>query len=780
MRKLLLATAALLFFTSSGIAQTITIGDTQIESAEDNGNGNLLLLQQATLTQSAIVNSLSFYTTNHSGNLQLGIYDASGPGGSPGNLLAVTVDGATVTGWNTQSVVAPVTLVPGTYWLAYLPSSDHLAFRKQNHSGPCWMISVSYRSGMPTTFPTNPSSCTPTTWSFYATLIPTAPPIPLDRHTVWQPGVTYNTDGIPGRTDVYMTLSPTGGDDTAAIQEALDGCLPGTVVQLTAGVFNITGNGLHFVSPNCTLRGVGPGKGLSTGINGVASGNTNAETFAVDSSATQLIKADRVTNPSYAILYIGYNPGQFSTSIDFAADATQGSNSLTLTSNPGIQVGEIVLVDMITDNDPDVFWGLAHDPPGGGSRRWFMRQDRSINQIMEVTAVDGNTITFATPFHHTFTVAEQAQVSRYAQPVVQGIGIEDIFFFGGMGGDFHGNVSMGLCAYCWIKHIEAFWSVGTSVGLYGTYRSELRDSYIHESAGPNPGGAGYFTGLNYGASDNLFENNIMWSGNKEIVMRATGGGNVIAYNYMDDSFGLTYPYTPEAGVNAGHYTTPHMELLEGNYSQNYKGDAYWGNSIDITVFRNQLSGLRAAHPPLNTYTSNQGGNIFPYGDYFGRTAVDIQAHSWRTNMVGNVLGFKDQSFLTYNSPTFSVAQTSWIFEDLDNSVNNSDWSHQPVYMWHIGAEQDPSGWTWVSTTYQTRLRQGNWDWYTKSQTWLGIGGTQSNPLGSPQTIPNSLYLTSAPGFFGANTWPFVDPSTGTTYTLPAKARFDAGTPNNLN
>ena len=50
---------------------------------------------------------------------------------------------------------------------------------------------------------------------------------------------------------------------------------------------------------------------------------------------------------------------------------------------------------------------------------------------------------------------------------------------------------------------------------------------------------------------------------------------------------------------------------------------------------------------------------------------------------------------------------------------------------------------------------------------------------TPQTIPNSMYLTSAPAFFGSNTWPWVDPTTGTTYTLPAKARFDAGTPNQI-
>ena len=50
---------------------------------------------------------------------------------------------------------------------------------------------------------------------------------------------------------------------------------------------------------------------------------------------------------------------------------------------------------------------------------------------------------------------------------------------------------------------------------------------------------------------------------------------------------------------------------------------------------------------------------------------------------------------------------------------------------------------------------------------------------SPRTIPKSFYLTGKPSFFGANPWPWVEPTTGTTSTLPAKARYDAGTPNTV-
>src|SRR5262249_41144518 len=72
----------------------------------------------------------------------------------------------------------------------------------------------------------------------------------------------------------------------------------------------------------------------------------------------------------------------------------------------------------------------------------------------------------------------------------------------------------------------------------------------------------------------------------------------------------------------------------------------------------------------------------------------------------------------------------------------------------------------------TVIRDGNYDYLTNSQRW------HNTPGGF--TIPSSMYLgTAKPAFFGSNPWPWVDPTTGTIYALPAKARYDAGTPNGI-
>jgi hypothetical protein len=619
--------------------------------------------------------------------------------------------------------------------------------------------------------------------------LPVGQIIPASRMTDWtKPGLTAR-GGIPHRTTIFRTLSPLGGtqDDDPQIQAAINACPEGQVVQLTAGVFRINGGegwrGIVINKNNITLRGVGPGRGLGTG---------NGGKFVPDPTATQLMKVnfEGATEP---IRLNSVDPGQNTLSINLAADAPVGGNTITLASNP-FRVGEFLLIDQVTNDHPDVFWGLAHDPPGGGSRRWFSRQDRSLGQIIEVTAVSGNTITIATPLHCTFSPKYTAQVMRFNpdSPTVTGVGIEDLYIYGGGGG--HGCITFVNCAYCWIKHVECHWFRGRTVGFIMCYRCELRDSYLHETPDPNPGGAGYIIDLQWYTSDCLIENNISWYGNKNITMRCCGGGNVIAYNYMDDAFGAGYPDLPEAGLNTEHMTTSHMELCEGNYSHNFTAGDYWGNTIDVTLFRNHLSAIRAAHPPLDTFTTSDGK--VPYCDIgMPRMAASVHAHCWRHNFVGNVLGKQGQQLIrspgrhgigrfrfgnavldwfasALGKRGYQRAQTHWLYEQLDRLSPGGE-----VPMWYIGAEQDPGTWTFQPTTYQTVLREGNFDWFTQKQRWHGIGGRGPTDTSTPKPIPNSLYLSSKPAFFGSNPWPWVDPSTGATYVLPAKARFDAGTPN---
>ena len=164
-----IATSAVVTVTvSNPPVSTITIGETSILSVTDSNNGNRLVAQRATLSQTATIRSLSFYVVTASGDLRLGIYDATGPGGGPGAKKAETDSITPTTGWNTANVITPVPLPPGTYWLAYLPSMNGLKFKGESSGGTSKLYSFPFAT-MPATFSTTPGSSV-WRWSLYATL----------------------------------------------------------------------------------------------------------------------------------------------------------------------------------------------------------------------------------------------------------------------------------------------------------------------------------------------------------------------------------------------------------------------------------------------------------------------------------------------------------------------------------------------------------------------------------------------------------------------------------
>jgi len=169
---------------------SMTIGETGLLPITDGSNGNLMVAQNAVLSQAGSLQSLSFYVTQVGGTLRLGLYDATGPNSGPGTKLAETNEISPVLGWNTASVITPVTLAPGTYWLAYLPSSNSLQFLLTLASGSYTYYSFPY-GVMPATYSTSPGAGIGH-WSFYATLntvsadpAPTPTPTPSPTPPWW-------------------------------------------------------------------------------------------------------------------------------------------------------------------------------------------------------------------------------------------------------------------------------------------------------------------------------------------------------------------------------------------------------------------------------------------------------------------------------------------------------------------------------------------------------------------------------------------------------------------
>ncbi len=534
-----------------------------------------------------------------------------------------------------------------------------------------------------------------------------------ERVTHWEPGVP---GGIPAYTHIAATVEAAEFGDgrkdarsalqralTSAGEEARDG--KGRVVLLSVGTFAISGE--LYLPSRVVLRGAGP-------------------------NATRIV----ATGNRHPVLVIGASrhphPGEHA--VNLAATAEKEGTTIELETARDFRPGDLVWIDEVTDNERSL-WNPRKHPPGAG-RNWYCREDRPITQVTQIKAVNGNTLTVVPALHIDFRAGRNAQASGFDQPVVASAGIEDLRVSSGR----DGNIQLDHAAWCWVKHVESDDSYGSCIALRQSFRCEIRDSYLHDTYCYTAGGAGYGVDVTFGSSDNLVENSIVIRFNKVINCRASGGGNVIAYNYMDDGAMNIDPGWVETGLQASHYPTPHYELFEGNYCFNIDGDFTEGNAIAITFFRNQASGLRRNTPRFLVDEGNRRMAAAMHGHYF-------------YNFVGNVLG-QD-----------GLVAKEWTYEATPPFGNT------PFAVWKIGYwDQAPT--QLDAKVGETMIRDGNFDYVTRSVHWHHTPGFSGR-------LPDSLYLKQKPAFFGDAAWPWVDPLDGAkaVHVLPAKARYDAGNPN---
>ena len=578
---------------------------------------------------------------------------------------------------------------------------------------------------------------------------------PADRATVWKPGVTYN-GGIPVRTTVCATIDAgslgNGAQNaTATIQAAIRACPEGQVVQLSAGTFTV--NDLIQLNRSVTLRGAGAGATLLQKTNGAVMLSASA----IEAEPVVVVGPNR------------WPKTDDTTSKNLAADGLKGATSVTLTDATGFAAGQFVVLDELSgaswQTDPlgrgniwaapdwRVTWQL-HDPPaptddplvastptGGDAAGWFCRRDRPTSEYKEIASVSGNVVTFTSPLHISYRTANTAQLTRHTggDVHVKGAGLEGVTVTGG--GD--GAVRFEAAAYSWARNVEVTQWLGEGFAANRSFRVEIRDSYVHDGVWSQPGGAGYAISLAFGSAEVLVENNISMMANKVMVARSSGAGSVFGYNYVDDGFILYTEGWIEAGLNASHMVGPHHVLFEGNYGFNFDSDKTHGSSSYHTVFRNWLRGVR--RPFVNPMTGDTVDDVAQRN--LPRRCAGSAAYSYNMTFVGNVLGAAGEmgGWIYDATGTGGMSRAAiWL-------LGWDDWSPNPY---------DPN-------VAATAIRDGNWDWVQAKQSWDG----------TPGDLPDSLYMPGKPAFFGSQPWPWVDPTTGAVGLLPAKARFDAGHPN---
>jgi hypothetical protein len=526
--------------------------------------------------------------------------------------------------------------------------------------------------------------------------------------------------------------------------------------------------------------------------------------------------------------------------IPLAADAAQGQTTIEVSSTSKFSVGMWVLIDEASGagwiDDPlnqwtgygsvwaasdwlspsgspatgRVLWsksknvggwdfGSTYPDQAGSVGCWHSYCDRPTAELHKVASIGAGpcpgtacTLTFDDPLTVAFRRSGNHNAQVYGglysnrqgtgSPIsfLQYAGVENISLLRAA----DGGLEMEFCAYCWVKNVEVSDWYGGAIAVEYSVRSEFNTDYVHHCWDSVNNGGEYAIALDNASTEILVTNSITNLAGKGMVARAGGAGSVVSYNYIDDTMydaesGIG-DYWVDMGVNASHYSGPHHVLFEGDWGDNLDSDHTHGNSMYITFFRNQGAGLRTpfTDPSLNKAVNDHEGIGYACGTS-GPTgcspeapgplrAAGPQGYNYWFGFVGNVLG----------TPKETTSANGWTYQ--------GDWTGNRIWMlgWNAGNGGEDPYLDGATASYV--FRHGDYDYVN--------GAIADWTSGYSHTLPNSLYLSSQPSFFGASgtnctyPWPWVTPTGSTpiqspsgsgcasTDGLPAKARWDAGTP----
>ncbi len=386
-----------------------------------------------------------------------------------------------------------------------------------------------------------------------------------------------------------------------------------------------------------------------------------------------------------------------------------------------------------------------------GDCQYFKRVDkRSVSERVEIASVDAGRRHADAELAAALDVpVGERRTSRRSPrstgPIIRWAGIESVALQGGTNPGYDGQMAGGIdisnAAYCWVKDVQTDGTIGgMHVSLTGTYRSVVRDSYFHHSANYGFGADCYGIVLRCGAADNLVENNIARYMNKPILFNVSGGGNVIGYNYADNSWATPAAWQ-EVNIDT-HCSFPHMELMEGNYAPHMGATITHGNAGYLTYFRNYASSQFA--PPA-VYGVDRRADREHH-----RAAVRRRGHRHdrRRQRARERGGDRSRHGAGEHDRTSAPAPTA------RRSSSSATTPTTTAPAWPTSPTRACGG---TATTTRSRA------------------GVVWNPSIAARTLPASLYLSAKPAWWPAGSaWPWAGSDlTPMVGTLPAKARSDA-------
>lgn len=543
--------------------------------------------------------------------------------------------------------------------------------------------------------------------------------IPDNRLADWRPGIAVGVvGGIPtNRTNLIdVTLPPYNADSSGsnnaapAIQAAINAAMPGQVVFLKAGKYRL--DAALILGPSkdgITLRGAGM-------------------------DATIL---DCRANPG---IYVGsgadYRWNWPESGNVVTGTRNKGTTTLAIPDTTAFSIGQMVHIKVNDQQNEAAIQAGAVPVVHVGS--W--REARSMKA--RITGKTAASLTISPGLY--FDCTGLTTTINSAQYQSDNVGVEDLTV-DGLNGNLIFGVHLEQCYGSWIKGVKVNNSSNYAFYLTSALNCEVRQSFANSRKTAGSNGAGI---LFASSSACLIEDNIVYKFFPLIEVNFGATGNVIAYNYLEDS---SISGAIGAGTDTNHGPHNSYNLYEGNITPNFQADGYFGSVSEDTIFRNWAHGSVADGSAsgfflsLNRFTRNYSivGNIF------GRPGQATGVASPYS------LGYPNMG----NSASSGTAQPSqgnfW-----------KDWATMKTAA--PGQGPGPGGFQEMDLDVQaTTLLKGNYNYLAKA---IPANETLT------EALPPSLYRSAKPAWFGALAWPPFDPANPnpTHASIPAGQRFANG------
>jgi len=434
--------------------------------------------------------------------------------------------------------------------------------------------------------------------------------------------------------------------------------------------------------------------------------------------------------------------------VNITAGATKGSTSITVSDATNINIGDVIRVDQLND-DTDTgthngaYWAahvadylVSSLQPDGTRCTWVgrgwpdMTGTRGSGEMAFVTNKVGNTLTLHRGLRWTYNPTYVPQAGSVIRTPRYLCGVEEVSMISDPSTNTSGDaVNLDYTAYCFFRNIETDNFPDRHIRFANTnIGGEIRRSYAHRAHGNYDGSRGYMYSGMVQSDSILVEDNIVDDAHCPIQFAGGNSGNVVGYNYTRHThhYSDTW-FIQHLGTHACHAW---FGLWEGNISGLIQFDCYHGSGSHQLVLRNWLLGRNDGNP----------NSIQNYH------AAMAEAGNKYDSFVGNVLGESGYAGQLEDNP-------------FDGASDNL-----PGTLWKIGYDGYPysTGSPTDSVAYSSCLRQGNYDYAT-----LAEDGTPG------RAVPDSLYLSSKPSWFGSLAWPCAGPGvSGHHQNNPAKQRWD--------